>query len=965
MPTHGFTLIWEKDVPECKSAARFWRHETTGAELLSFTNNDENKVFGVSFRTPPADSTGLPHILEHSVLCGSKKYPVKEPFVELLKGSLQTFLNAFTYPDKTCYPVASTNERDFRNLTDVYLDAVFFPLIPKEVFEQEGWHLEPDGDDSFAFKGVVYNEMKGVFSSPESVLGRFSLHALFPDTVYGLESGGDPEVIPDLTYDDFIAFHKTCYHPSNARFFFWGDDNEDERLEQVGNAIASFVKQHPAPAIELQARKSKPETMTIPFASSEEESKGMVSCNWLLEDTENVELSLAFRMLDHILLGMPASPLRRALIESGLGEDLTGGGLEGELRQSSFAVGLRGVEPVNAGKVEDLVMQTLRSLADDGIDAQYLDAAVNSVEFALREKNSGRFPVGLVVMLQALTTWLHDGDPLAPLRFEEPLANIKKRLAAKEAYFESLIRRYFLDNAHRATVILTPDPNLAAVQAAEEAERVKNVLASLPESERAGLAAKAARLQALQEAPDKPEDLARIPRLAVADLPRAEKPIPSENACADVPVLFHNLPTNGISYVEALFDISPVPLSLMPLMPLFGRALTETGTANRDFIALNMAIASKTGGLEASPAFLTSRAARSPLPRLMVSGKAAPDKINDLFGLIGEIILDANFDQQERFLRMVLEEKARVEHGLVPAGHSFVSLRLRAAQSATGMLEECTGGVCYLLYLRELADRAAKNWESVKADLEDLAALVFTKKNAVWNITCEEAYKGLLCTEAQNLTARLADGIRESAPVLAPMKLPAKEALLLPAQVNYVGLGGNLYDAGYVYHGSVHVILKQLRTGFLWEKVRVQGGAYGAFCAFDRMSGAFVLASYRDPNVRNTIDVFSRTAAHLSSISLSRRELDAAIIGAMGEVDAYLLPDAKGFAAFTRNLTGDTPVLRQKMREEILATTEDHFHAFGKTLAAALETGRICVLGGETLAREAERDPGWTTLKLL
>lgn len=963
MATHGFTLVWEKDVPECKSAARFWRHDTTGAELLSFRNADENKVFGVSFRTPPADSTGLPHILEHSVLCGSEKYPVKEPFVELLKGSLQTFLNAFTYPDKTCYPVASTNARDFRNLTDVYLDAVFFPRIPEEVFLQEGWHLEPDGNGNFAFKGVVYNEMKGVFSSPESVLSRFSQHALFPDTVYGLESGGDPEVIPDLTYEDFIRFHKTCYHPSNARFFFWGDDDEAERLAQVGEVLTRFTKQNPAPAIELQPCFASPRTLTVPFAAGEDEAKGMVACNWMFNESANVELTLSLRMLEHILLGMPASPLRRALIESGLGEDLTGGGLEDELRQSSFSVGLRGVASGNAAKVEPLVLETLAELAQNGIDPMYIDAAVNSIEFALREKNSGRFPVGLAVMLQALTTWLHGGDPLAPLRYEAPLANIKAKLAAREPYFESLIQRYFLDNPHRATVTLVPDANLAKVQADKEAARVDQALAAMPEAKRTKLAEEAERLQALQEEPDDPAALARIPRLEVADLPREEKAIPGEKT---PPVFFHDLPTSGISYVEAFFDIAAVPGKLYPLLPLLGRALTEMGTTELDFIGLNMAIAGKTGGLDAGPAFYTSRASRQPLARFAVSGKAAPDKLPDLFSLMEQVIRNADFDQQDRFLRMVLEEKARLEHSLVPAGHTFVSSRLRSFQSATGMMEEATGGIAYLFFLRILAERAAKDWPSVRADLDSLRAAIFARQTLTWNITAEEAQKRTLLAQTAALSAKLpSSGPGKSSDAIAAATLPAREALILPSQVNYVGMGGNLYDAGYAYHGSVHVILKQLRTGWLWEKVRVQGGAYGAFCAFDRLAGAFVLASYRDPNVRNTIDIFSRTANHLQNLSLSRRELDAAIIGAMGEIDAYLLPDAKGMAAFSRDLVGDTKELRQKMREEVLATNADHFHAFGASLAKALQNGRICVLGGDTLEKTAKEDGGWECVKLM
>ena len=964
MTTHGFTLSWEKPVPECKSTARLWRHDATGAELLSFCNDDENKVFGITFRTPPEDSTGLPHILEHSVLCGSEKYPVKEPFVELLKGSLQTFLNAFTYPDKTCYPVASTNVRDFRNLTDVYLDAVFFPRIPEEVFQQEGWHLEPDGEGGHGIKGVVYNEMKGVFSSPESVLSRFSLQSLFPDTVYGLESGGDPEVIPQLTYEQFVRFHTTCYHPSNSRIFFWGDDDEAERLAQVGAVLSRFSRQHPAPAVALQTRKTLPESRTIPFAAGEEETKGMVACNWLLEEITDVERTLGLRMLDHILTGMPASPLRRALIESGLGEDLAGDGLEDELRQSSFSIGLLGVDPSDAGAVEQCIMRTLAELADTGIDPLYIRAAVNSVEFALREKNTGRFPVGLAVMLQSLTTWLHDACPLAPLRYEAPLAAIKARIAAGEPYFETLIRTYFLENTHRSTVTLTPDAALGAVKDAEEKERVNALVAALAPEKREGIAAHAARLQALQEKPDAPEDLARIPRLEVADLPRTEKSIPTENLGVATPVQFHALPTSGIAYVGAVFDMSGVPQRLFPLLPLFGRALTEMGTANRDFVALNMAIACTTGGIEGESIVLAHSNDRTPRPRFLVSGKCTPDTIPDLFDLMGEIILETAFDGQERFLRMVLEEKARYEHALVPAGHTFVSLRLRAEQSASGVMEESISGITCMAYLRELADRARHDWPAVLRDLRELACILFTRPNLAWNITGEDTDKAALLAGAEALAKRLPLAQTAANPAFASLDIPVREALIVPAQVNYVGMGGNLYDAGYTYHGSVHAILKQLRTGWLWEKVRVQGGAYGAFCSFDRMTGACVLASYRDPNVENTLDVFMRTAQYLRTLELSPRERDAAIIGAIGELDAYLLPDAKGGAAFTRTLTGDTPEKRQAIRNEILATTEEHFRAFGACLEAALAKGTVCALGGAALDKVA-REQGWFSRKLL
>lgn len=964
MRTHGFALVWEQEVAEVKSRVRFWRHEATGAELLSFCNADENKVFGVSFRTPPEDSTGLPHILEHSVLCGSEKYPVKEPFVELLKGSLQTFLNAFTYPDKTCYPVASANVRDFRNLTDVYLDAVFFPRIPEEVFQQEGWHLEKDPDGDFVFKGVVYNEMKGVFSSPEAVLSRHSLHALFPDTVYGLESGGEPEVIPQLTYEQFKRFHQNYYHPSNGRFFFWGDDAEEERLAQLGAVLARFTKQAPAPEVALQPVKPAPSLLEVPYAASDDEDKGMVACNWLLSNVADVELTLSLRMLEHILLGMPASPLRRALIESGLGEDLAGDGLEDSLRQLTFSVGLRGIDPAKAQEVELLIMESLAALAEDGIPALCIEAAVNSVEFTLRENNTGRFPVGLSVMIQALTTWLHNGDPLAPLRYEAPLAAIKAKIAAKEPYFEDLIRQWLLGNSHRATVVLLPDPKLASRKEEAEQERVAAMTAHLSAQEREAVAQRAERLRLLQEEPDNPDDLALIPRLTVGDLPRDEKSIPSEQAGTTPPVLFHDLPTSGISYVEAFFDLAALPAPLFPLLPLFGRALLEMGTRNRDFVNLNMTIACKTGGMDISPLILTRQGDRSPLPRLALSGKATPDTIPDLFGLFREVLTEAKLDDPERFGRMVLEEKARMEHSLVPSGHTLVSARLRAAQSVSGWMDEQLNGISSLLFIRELNERMGKDWPGVLADLERIRSLVLTRANLMCNITSEAALKARLLEETDKLAKALPQGGAQAPTVWSPQALPAKEALVLPAQVNYVGRGANLYDLGYGYNGSVHVILKHLRTGWLWEKVRVQGGAYGAFCSLDRLTGSFVLVSYRDPNVTATLDVFGRTAEHLKTLTLSARDLSAAIVGAIGEVDAYLLPDAKGMASFTRQLCGDTAETRKRMRDEIFSTTQQHFRDFGEAVGTAMDQGRACVLGGAALEKVAQ-EQGWSMLRLL
>lgn len=969
MEIHGFLLSREERVAELDSTVRLWRHKSTGAEVLSFCNSDENKVFGVSFRTPPGDSTGVAHILEHSVLCGSEKYPVKEPFVELLKGSLQTFLNAFTYPDKTCYPVASANLRDFRNLTDVYLDAVFFPRITEHIFRQEGWRLAPARDGAFIFKGVVYNEMKGAFSSPESVLARYCLHALFPGTVYALESGGDPKAIPDLSYEAFRDFHARYYHPSNGRFFYWGDDAEEDRLEQLGAVLARFERLEPDSAIAVQRPLDRPSRLTVPYAASPEDArdgKGMAVVNWLGPDGLDTEMGLAFRMLEHILLGMPASPLRRALIESGLGEDLAGQGLETELRQLTFDVGLKGVAVEAAPRVEELILATLSGLADGGIPADMVEAAVNSVEFSLRENNSGRFPVGLSVMLRALAVWLHEGDPLAPLRFEEPLAAIKERVR-EGGYFEALIRQWLVDNPHRVTVVLSPDAALAGEQERDETARLLAITGAMEPEETERLLAEAEALRAWQESPDPPEALAAIPRLGVADLPMENALIPTERFQAQYPLsLFHPLPTGGIVYAEAAFDLSAVPEYLLPLLPLFGRALLEMGTGFRDFVDLNMTIARKTGGMDVDTLFLTHGASRKPVARLVLSGKAAPDKAEALFSLMGEVLSQCRLDQRERFLRMVLEEKARQEHSFVPAGHMVVAARLKASLSAAGMLAEYTGGVSSLAYLRQLAQRAENDWPGVLQELELLRRIIIHRAGLALNLTAtqeqREGLEGLALALASALPEQSVDGA--SAWFGKVADFPPAEALLLPAQVNYVGKGINLFDAGYAWHGSAAVILKYLRTGYLWDKVRVQGGAYGCMCGLDRMSGAFFMVSYRDPNVLPTLAVYDGAAEHLARRPLSAEELQAAIVGAIGELDSYLLPDAKGTAAFTRMLSGDTDDLRQQLRDEILGATAAHFKSFGEALEAFSAQGRLCALGGDALERVA-REKGWSMEKLL
>lgn len=964
---HGFELIRESALSEVSGTARLWRHSATGAELLSVTNTDENKCFSVALRTPPKDSTGVAHILEHSVLCGSDKYPVKEPFVELLKGSLQTFLNAFTFPDKTCYPVASTNLQNFYNLIDVYIDAVFHPRISQDIFRQEGWQVEAESPDGpWIYKGVVYNEMKGAYSTPDSVLAEQSQQSLFPDMLYGLDSGGEPEAILGLTYEAFKQFHSDYYHPSNARFFFWGDDPEEQRLAILEAALAAYDARPVQSDIPLQPRRDSPRLIECAYASSPEEDRAMFTVNWLLCETADVEASLTLEILEHILEGLPGSPLRKALIDSGLGEDTTGVGLETDLRQMYYSVGLKGLSPADVSQAEMLIFETLAALAEDGISADDIEAAMNSIEFSLRENNSGRFPRGLSAMIQSLSTWLYDGDAFASLAWEAPLARIKCRLAAGEAVFEQALKTWFLNNEHRSTVVLLPDAKLAEQREAAEKARLARIQQACSPAERLELTAESARLREAQAAPDSEDALATIPGLGLEDLPRQNSLLPLEaRSVADTPFLLHELDTTGIVYANLLLPLSAVPARLIPLVPLLARALTDLGTSKHNFVELGTRIAAKTGGVWAAPFFGTTADSSAPVAFLALGGKAVASRIEDLFDILHEVLLQPALDNQERISQILLETKARLEHGLVAAGHGAVSSRLRARFTVTGWLEETTGGISCLHAVHQQLAQVESDWPALLSQLQELYTCIARREGSLWDVTCDAACGAKVQALANGLSAALPSSAACAvAGDWACAVLPPHEAFIAPAQVNFVGKGANLYALGYKYHGSANVIFKHLRMGYLWERVRVQGGAYGAFCSLDRMSGTLVQASYRDPSVLRTLQVYDGTAEYLRAFKPDSRELTRAIVGAIGDLDTYMLPDAKGSASLTRYLSGDTEARRQVMREEILSTTAKDFQNFADIMAEAARSGVVCVLGGSSVESVAT-EQGWKTEKLL
>ncbi len=947
MSDHRFSIVRDEYIEELKTQAFVYRHPT-GARLLSLSNDDENKVFGITFRTPPEDSTGIAHILEHSVLCGSRKFPVKEPFIELIKGSLNTFLNAFTYPDRTCYPLASTNLNDFYNLIDVYLDAVFYPRITPEVLRQEGWHYEMDETTGELFyKGVVFNEMKGAYSNPDSLAAQYAQQSLYPDTTYGVDSGGDPCFIPDLTFNQFKLFHEKFYHPSNSYIYFYGNDNLEKRLLILEDYLEGFENRKIESAIDFQPRFDRPRRQEHVYASDEREGKCYVSVHWLIKGVDFAQRR-ALHLLDYILLATSASIMRKTLIESGLGEDVIGGGFETELMEVSFGVGLKGVSINDINRVESLIMETIDQIISEGIDSEMVAAALNTTEFRLRENNTGSFPRGLALMLRSLTNWIYDRDEIEPLRFERSLEDLRTIIDKDRSYMEKMIQSYLKDNIHRSTVILKPDKEEASRLERAESQKLSLARSKMNNKELTRIKKDAESLRESQEKPDAPEDIAKLPSLGLKDLNPNISTIPSEEISLNgTKLLFHDIFTNGIVYFDLGFDLRILPQRLIPYIPLFGQCLLEMGTEKQDFVSFQQRMGKESGGLWTQQVLSGHRESDDYHAFLFLRGKTTEAKLSEFMDIIADILYSGLLNDRDRFLQIVLEEKANEEAAIIPGGHRVVATRLRSRFDIPSWVSEQMRGIDYLFFLRRLIVEVENDWTSVQQNLEELRSLLFTRNRSYCNVTMS---RDLFPTVREKVGELLSDLPSSTGTIQqwVPQYLDHNEGLIAPVSVNYVGKAVNLFDYGYELDGSSMVITRYLGATWLWDKVRVQGGAYGAFCSFDSFSGVLTFSSYRDPNILSTLENFDLCAQFLRDLKLSEDELAKAIIGAIGDMDVYQLPDAKGTTSMMRQMIGIDDDYRQKMRDQVLETTVAQFHDFSELLLATSESNSITVLGDKS-----------------
>jgi Zn-dependent M16 (insulinase) family peptidase len=924
---YGFQIRRVEQIPEIRVTAYEIEHEKTGAKLLHLHCDDRENLFSVGFRTPPRDSTGVPHILEHSVLAGSERYPLKDVFNELLRGTLQTFINAFTYPDKTIYPVASQERTDFFNLARVYADLVLRPRLLKETFLQEGHHLEFDANGELIISGIVYNEMKGAYSSPETLMFKALQENLYPETPYACDSGGDPEAIPDLTCNQFREFHRTFYSPTNARFFLYGDIPTEEHLRFLAEVLAGFDLVAVDSSISLQNRWSEPRSIRGFYPINREEKltgKTTVNLAWMTAENTDSETAMLLTIVADLLVGSAAAPLRKTLIDSGLGEDLSPvTGLERDLKQIAFAVGLRGTDPEKAPRIEALILDTLRDVAANGFDRDLIEGTLHQVEFHGREMVRGAYPYGIVLMGRAYHTWLYDGNPLTDLNFPRTIIEIRRNFEARPALFQEVVRRWLIENPHRLLSVMEPSRTFQEEREQAVRERLARLAASLSQEERERIRQETLMLKQFQEQPDSPEAAATLPKLKISDISREIETVPTDTAAiGGVPILSHDLFTNGIAYLDLAFDVSDVPEELQPYLPLLGKLTTQMGAAGLSYEEMAKRIVLRTGGLGAGLAAGLTADGSGNWQKLIFSVKALYRNVDEALAIIRDILMEGDLTDDARMRDLILEKKNGLHASVVPSGHLFAQMAAAASLSLTAWRNEQWHGRTQLRFITGTADRLPYLLEDLQEKLMRLRETVFARKRLTVNLTADgEGLKGLA-----GAAGRLIEALREGSAagvMTEPTRDRAHIGIAIPAQVCYVAkvLAGPPYADPY--SAALFVLARQLSNGYLYRHIRVQGGAYGGSCRYEPASGVFAFLSYRDPHLTETLDIYRGAADSVRRNPVSREELEKAIIGAIGALDRPLDPAGRGYTALIREFSGMTDAVRRRFRGEVLDITPE------------------------------------------
>lgn len=952
-----YEVIEERKVDDLNSKGYLLRHKKSGARVMVLSNDDENKVFYVGFRTPPKDDTGLPHILEHSVLCGSKKFPAKDPFIELAKGSLNTFLNAMTYPDKTIYPIASCNEKDFQNLLDVYMDAVLHPNIyeKEEIFRQEGWHYELESfDGELMYNGVVYNEMKGAFSSPEGVLDRVILNSLYPNTPYAYESGGDPEAIPTLKYSEFLGFHSKYYHPSNSYIYLYGDCDMEEKLRFLDKEyLCHYDSMEIDSKINLQKPFDKPIEVYKKYSITNEETEEdntYLSYNYSIGTTLDRELYLAFQILEYALIAAPGAPLKKALLDAGIGKDIMGS-YDNGVYQPMFSIIAKNSNLSSKEEFLSTIQKVLKEQVEEGINKDALRAAINYNEFRYREADFGSYPKGLMYGLQALDSWLYDENkPFIHIEENDTFAFLKEKVNTD--YFEQLISKYMLNNSHAALVVIEPEKGRTARLEKELREKLQTYQSTLSREELDAFVEKTKALKAYQEEPTPQEDIEKIPMLTRADMKKEAAPFENtELYMADTLVLHHNFFTNGIAYFDLLFDVRKVPKELLSYLGLLRYTLglvdTEHYTYGDFFNEINM----HSGGIAVSfNSYADSKKPETYRAYLEIKAKVLYPKVPFAFHMIQEMILTSKFEDEKRLKEIVAQLKSRLQMSLTSSGHTAATTRAMSYFSDIAYLSELTSGIAFYKFVEQIEKDFDNCKTQVIEKLKETSRYVFNKENLLVSCTAEK--KGL-----EGLEKEIADFkgalYEEELPdaVYTFSKQQLNEGFKTSSKVQYVARAGSFQKAGLEYNGALRILKTILGYDYLWNNVRVKGGAYGCMNGFNRIGEGY-FTSYRDPNLEKTDEIYDRTPEYVKGFTADEREMTKYIIGTISDIDTPLNPSAKGSRSLTAYLTKTEFADIQRERAQILNAEPADIQALAGHIQAVLEQKNFCVIGSEEKIQE-------------